>query len=144
MEALTIKPLDGYKYRIMRTMGIDILEEFLNVTLVSVRPHNGVGQRVTYQNCVKLGRPFNGHVNARYTQFETKLTASSIALLASFMVESGVSLGYVIRTCRCVEVALTLMAASTRGRKKSLMLVSGCKVALYYTYNEVTTWPTKA
>lgn len=47
-----------------------------------------------------------------------------MVLLASLMVESGVSLGYVMRTCRSGESALTHSAEAVRSRDRMVNFIA--------------------
>ena len=70
---------------------------------------------------------------ARFLELGMKLTAASIVFLASFKVESGVSLGYVIRTCRSGDSALALSADATRrsaGKTKPFIFIQ--RVAMHF------------
>ena len=69
---------------------------------------------------------------ARFLKLGMKLTAASIVFLASFKVESGVSLGYVIRTCRSGDSAPALSADATRSAGKTDNFIFIKRVAMHF------------
>ena len=70
---------------------------------------------------------------ARVFELGMKLTAASIVFLASFMVESGVSLGYVMRTCRSGESAPTPRADAARsaGKTDNFIFINGGQYVMH-------------
>ena len=102
---------------------VDILEEFCTLRAVSSRDAEQ-SKLQTYGTRVVPSHPLMLLLAAFSSVTKWGLTADSMVLFASLMVEAGVSLGYVIRTCRSGEREVTPNVEAARSRDRMVSFIA--------------------